>query len=390
MEFVEKGKEACGELEDDRMLTFELEAAEALAGLSRYSSFRREGERWPSHQILAESQDQGMDDEQFSGDEAATVAASMNNTKNAEAAVGQTCSTSGRSKIFRTLKQNLTEAEKEARRLSRILANRESARRTIRRRKTMYLELRGKTANLLEENLYLKKEKELVMKKYNYLKGKNEFLKAEMVKRKMAEAGERREDQSNSSRAEISTAASVTTPPLILYNHPSFVPFFWPPVVPSSNSFSSQFISNPDGTMPTWEKPCSDQGQNGTGGINNKPGTPLFLLPVPWLLPFLTQVGTPESHPKVKQKNIEASHIHQCGTCSSSVAHIQEDNHQLSSNRNVRVDYFRHGFLEKNREQPLMSPSRKLKKATAAGEARIKRKELMKLKHRRGNNSRTQ
>ncbi|XP_073016930.1 uncharacterized protein [Primulina eburnea] len=364
MEFVDKGKEARGELEDDRMLTFELEAAEALAGLSRDSSVRREGERWPIQQILAESQDQGMDDEQFSGDEAATVAAPMNNTENAEAAIGQTCITSGRSKIFRTLKQNLTE--------------------------TMYLELRGKAANLLEENLYLKKEKELVMKKYNYLKDKNEFLKAEMAKRKMAEAGERREDQSNSARAEISTAASVTTPPLIVYNHPSFVPFFWPPVVPSSDSFSSQFIPNPDGTMPTWEKPCSDQGQKGTGGINNKPGTPLFMLPVPLLLPFLTQVGTPESHPRVKRKNIEASHIHQCGTCSSSIAHIQEDDHQLSSNRNVRVDAFRHGFLEKNQERPLMSPSRKLKKATAAGEARIKRKELMKLKHRRGDNSHMQ
>ncbi|XP_075502222.1 uncharacterized protein LOC142540154 isoform X2 [Primulina tabacum] len=389
MEFVGRGKEARGEVEDGRMLTFELEAAEALAGLSSYSAVHGEGERRPTQQILSESQDQGIDVQLLSGNTSATVAAPMNNAKSVEAAVGQTCCKSGRSKVCRTPKQNLTEAEKEAQRLSRVLANRESARRTIRRRQTMYLELTGKAANMLEENMYLKKEKELVMKKYNYLKDKNEFLKAEMAKRKPTEAGERREDQSNSSHAEISTAATVNNPPFFLYNHPSFVPFIWPPIVPSSDIFSSQYIPNPDGMMPTWEKPCSDQGQNVPGGSSTEPGTPLVLLPVPLLLPFLTQVGTPRSHPGVKPKD-EASRVHQCRTCSSSVAHIQEDNHQLSSNRNVRADSFRHVFLEKNRGRPLMSASRKLKNAIAASEARIKRKELMTLKNRHGDNSRTQ
>lgn len=51
MEFVEKEREARGELEDEQML-----AAEALARLSRYSSVSREGEPRPSLQILAESQ----------------------------------------------------------------------------------------------------------------------------------------------------------------------------------------------------------------------------------------------------------------------------------------------------------------------------------------------
>ncbi|XP_073272798.1 uncharacterized protein [Primulina huaijiensis] len=384
MEFVGRGKEALGEVEDGRMLTFELEAAEALAGLSSYSAVHGEGERRPTQQILSESQDQGIDVQQLSSNTSATVAAPMNNTKSVEAAVGQTCCKSGRSKVCRTLRQNLTEAEKEAQKLSRVLANRESARRTIRRRQTMYLELTGKAANMLEENMCLKKEKELVMKKYNYLKDKNEFLKAEMAKIKTTEAGERREDQSNSSRADISTAATVTNPPYFLYNHPSFVPFIWPPVVPSSDIFSSQYISNPDGMMPTLEKPCSEQGQNGPVGISTEPGTPLVLLPVPLLLPFLTQVGTPRSHPGVKPKD-EASRVHQCHTCSSSVSH-----NQLSSNRNVRADSFRHGFLEKNRGRPLMSASRKLKNAIAASEARIKRKELMTLKNRHGDNSRTQ
>ncbi|XP_073144601.1 uncharacterized protein [Henckelia pumila] len=386
MEFVGRGKE----VEVDRMLTFELEAAEALAGLSRCSVVPGEGERRPSQQILAESQDQGMGVHLFSGNTSSTVAAPMNNTKNVEAAVGQTCSKSCQPKVCRTHKQNLTEAEKEARKLSRVLANRESARRTIRRRQTVYLELTGKAAHLSEENIYLKKEKELVMKKYNYLKDKNEFLKAERAKRKMAEAGERQEDRSNSSRPEISAAATGTAPPFFLYNHPSFVPFFWPPVVPSSDILSSQYISTPDGMMPTWEKLCSHQGQKGPGGIISKPGTPLFVLPVPWLLPFLTQVGASESRPGVLEQKNEASRVHQCRTCSSSVAHIQEDNLPLSSNRNARADAIRHGFLEKNRGRPLTSPSRKLKNAMAASEARIKRKELMRLKNRRGDNPPTQ
>ncbi|KZV48948.1 monodehydroascorbate reductase-like [Dorcoceras hygrometricum] len=368
MEIVGGGKDVRVELEDDRMLTFELEAAEALAGLSRCSAVRGGEERRPTQLVLPESdQDQGMCVQQSSGKLSATVAASMNNTKNVETAVSQTTCTGGRSKSCRTMRQNLTEAEKEARRISRVLANRESARRTIKRRQIMYLELTGKAASLLEDNMYLKK----------------------MTNRKMAEAGERREAQSNSSRAEISTAATVTAPPFFLYNHPSFVPFFWPPIVPSSDVFSSQYLSNPDGTTPTWEKPCTDHGQQGPGGISTKPGTPLFLLPVPWTLPFLTQVGTTESHPMVKRKH-EVSHTHQCRTTSPSVTHIQEQNHHLSSNRNSRTDGFKHGFFEKNRGGPLLSASRKLKNVMAASEARIKRRELMKLKNRHGDNSHTQ
>lgn len=56
MEFAARSEEARGEVEDGQMLTFELEAAEALAGLSRCSAVRGEGERRPTQQILAESQ----------------------------------------------------------------------------------------------------------------------------------------------------------------------------------------------------------------------------------------------------------------------------------------------------------------------------------------------
>ncbi|XP_043699895.1 uncharacterized protein LOC122650556 [Telopea speciosissima] len=85
-------------------------------------------------------------------------------------------------------KQNLSEAEKEARRLRRILANRESARQTIRRRQAFYEELTKKASDLAWDNENMKQEKELVMKEYQSLKDKNEQLKAQMVKTIKAEA----------------------------------------------------------------------------------------------------------------------------------------------------------------------------------------------------------
>ncbi|KAK3226787.1 hypothetical protein Dsin_006649 [Dipteronia sinensis] len=54
-------------------------------------------------------------------------------------------------------RQNLTEAEKEERRIRRILANRESARQTIRRRQALCEELTRKATELVQENEYLKR-----------------------------------------------------------------------------------------------------------------------------------------------------------------------------------------------------------------------------------------
>ncbi|RLN27945.1 G-box-binding factor 1-like [Panicum miliaceum] len=73
----------------------------------------------------------------------------------------------------------LTEAEKEAKRLRRVLANRESARQTILRRQAIRDELARKVADLSSENETIKKEKDLVMKEYLSLKETNKQLKAQ-------------------------------------------------------------------------------------------------------------------------------------------------------------------------------------------------------------------
>ncbi|XP_066357662.1 transcription factor HY5-like [Miscanthus floridulus] len=73
----------------------------------------------------------------------------------------------------------LTEAEKEEKRLRRVLANRESARQTILRRQAIRDELERKVADLSSQNETMKKEKDVVMEEYLSLKETNEHLKAQ-------------------------------------------------------------------------------------------------------------------------------------------------------------------------------------------------------------------
>ncbi|RLM57820.1 actin cytoskeleton-regulatory complex protein pan1-like [Panicum miliaceum] len=71
----------------------------------------------------------------------------------------------------------LTEAEKEAKRLRRVLANRESARQTILRRQAIRDELARKVADLSSQNENMKKEKDMVIQEYLSLKEANKQLK---------------------------------------------------------------------------------------------------------------------------------------------------------------------------------------------------------------------
>ncbi|KAG1369713.1 hypothetical protein COCNU_15G000790 [Cocos nucifera] len=90
-----------------------------------------------------------------------------------------TCSTS-HTPFSSRVRQNLTEAEKEAKRMRRILANRESARQTIRRRQVIREQLTKKFADLSLKNKNMKMEKELVMKEYLSLKDANHQLKEQV------------------------------------------------------------------------------------------------------------------------------------------------------------------------------------------------------------------
>ncbi|XP_044377762.1 epsin-1 [Triticum aestivum] len=76
----------------------------------------------------------------------------------------------------------LTEAEKEAKRLRRVLANRESARQTILRRQAIRDELARKVADLASQNENMKKEKDMVLEQYLTLKETNKQLKQQVAK----------------------------------------------------------------------------------------------------------------------------------------------------------------------------------------------------------------
>ncbi|XP_040870078.1 uncharacterized protein [Glycine max] len=82
----------------------------------------------------------------------------------------------------RKSRRNLTEEEKEVRRIRRILANRESARQTIRRRQALCEELTRKAASLVVENENLKREKQLALNEYQSLETTNKHLKAQIAK----------------------------------------------------------------------------------------------------------------------------------------------------------------------------------------------------------------
>ncbi|XP_057535482.1 uncharacterized protein LOC130813655 [Amaranthus tricolor] len=78
-------------------------------------------------------------------------------------------------------RHNLTEEEKEARRIRRILANRESARQTIRRRQAYHEELTRKAADLASENERLKRSKEAAVKEFQSLQTANQKLKGKLA-----------------------------------------------------------------------------------------------------------------------------------------------------------------------------------------------------------------
>ncbi|XP_078170634.1 uncharacterized protein LOC144564917 isoform X2 [Carex rostrata] len=92
-------------------------------------------------------------------------------------------------KIGRRGKQNLTEAEREAKRLCRILANRESARQTILRRQALREGLAREVAALSSENQHMEMKKEMAMQEYLSLKDKNRKLKEQLAWLTMSQLG---------------------------------------------------------------------------------------------------------------------------------------------------------------------------------------------------------
>lgn len=148
----------------DPMVKIELEAAEALAGLAHFPATVSEshGSESIAERVKDESNssfDTSHSYEKKSGNSGILNQKLVKDEQSIDLRLNPgyptNCSSSGRKS-----RQNLTEAEMEARKIRRVLANRESARQTIRRRQAIFEELTRKAVDLAWENENLKKEKD--------------------------------------------------------------------------------------------------------------------------------------------------------------------------------------------------------------------------------------
>ncbi|GAB2235861.1 hypothetical protein Droror1_Dr00026305 [Drosera rotundifolia] len=128
-------------------------------------------------------------DENTPGNEAGvdSVEVENHNQEEEEEVVGLVVATSVSSRTLPAStsqpRHDMTEDEKEARKLRRVMANRESARRSIRRRQALYEALSRKAADLAWENDKLKKDKEAALEEHRSLQCTNRNLKEQIVER---------------------------------------------------------------------------------------------------------------------------------------------------------------------------------------------------------------
>ncbi|XP_028784855.1 light-inducible protein CPRF2 isoform X2 [Neltuma alba] len=185
-------------------------------------------------------------------------------------------------------RRNLTEEEKEARRIRRVLANRESARQTIRRRQALCEELTRKAANLALENESLKKEKELALKEYQSLENTNKHLKAQIAK-SVNTMADKTPDEHDLPASEI-TSSSTSSGPWFLCSHFPVTQLFWPSVIQSSNPVQSQHTPHGSAPIPSnISLPFSSESDLCHKENNliqdNEIQNPLYLFPYPWFFP---------------------------------------------------------------------------------------------------------
>ncbi|XP_077235833.1 basic-leucine zipper (bZIP) transcription factor family protein [Tasmannia lanceolata] len=188
-------------------------------------------------------------------------------------------------------RETLSEAEREARRLRRVLANRESARQTIRRRQALCEELTKKAADLAWDNESMKREKELVMKEYQSLKDRNKHLKAQIDN---TVKGEVKETPSETVSTLVETPISSSLHfPSLLYNRTPFSPFMWPPIYPSTAPHLPQNITelkdSPALCMANQSHELTSSGRFSDSGLQ----MPYYMMPYPWFFPLPNHVSVP-------------------------------------------------------------------------------------------------
>ncbi|XP_076920994.1 uncharacterized protein LOC143582271 [Bidens hawaiensis] len=287
------------------MVKIELEAAEALAGLAKTASRGsesndRNSSSANSYKVATNLMAKKRENPGVST--AKSVKDEHNTDLRLNPVFPTNSVTSGRKS-----RQNLTEAEIEARKIRRVLANRESARQTIRRRQAVFEELTRKAVDLSWENENLKKEKETVSKHFDSLKAKNECLKTQM-KVMTNEAKETREECITTNEPSIS--ASSTNSPFYNCVQPSFVPLVWPNSVqlqcgpPARIVLPSHIPISPSHTSKPVSSSCEASSMAVNGSVNGLgSGTPLYLLPYPWLF-TLPQNNNENHHHRVNSFNL--------------------------------------------------------------------------------------
>ncbi|CAH8391088.1 unnamed protein product [Eruca vesicaria subsp. sativa] len=182
-------------------------------------------------------------------------------------------------------RQNLSEAEREERRIRRILANRESARQTIRRRQAMCEELSRKAADLTYENENLRREKDWAIKEFKSLESINKLLK-EQVSKSVKHETKEPEESTKPSQVEMSTSTST---PLYFYNQSQYQLFCWPHVTQSSvpivspletqNGFTAPFTASGGASAKT----VTSQ-ENGNHADDTGQKTHFYVVPCPLFL----------------------------------------------------------------------------------------------------------
>ncbi|KAI4341960.1 hypothetical protein MLD38_026628 [Melastoma candidum] len=150
-----------------------MEAAEALAGLASAAGGSDGGGRGRSIADLCQ-------EFATAGEDISKVSVKIEQGSVFPDDRNQTCRTPYSSSSGGRLRHNSSEVEKEAKRIRRVMANRESARRTIRQRQALSEDLTRRAAELTEENQRLKKGKEIALKEYKSLEATNKHLKAKL------------------------------------------------------------------------------------------------------------------------------------------------------------------------------------------------------------------
>ncbi|KAK3118430.1 hypothetical protein QOZ80_9BG0698930 [Eleusine coracana subsp. coracana] len=275
----------------------------------------------------------------------------------------------------------LTEAEKEAKRLRRVLANRESARQTILRRQAIRDELARKVADLSSQNESMKKEKDMVMQEYLSLKEANKQLKEQVASKTTKKAPATTApvstamqvappSQQAATEAMAAAASPPTTPP-----QPSFLYTVAPPAVPVPYVWGS------------WPPTAAAGYEHHAAG--GSPTAPLCLpTPCAWYYPVVADPrgGSPTAaYPPFHQDPRAAAAAGEPTSGGGSPA-AEEDTDDDPCSLTLAID------VDKNKSAPIAIGSREAAgqsqavgterdKAATAAEARKRRKELTKLKH---------